>query len=353
MGRGKVLGEPIKGDCQQHARGDRQERPEVDAALAIVKTGIAVDKSDQQRANDRNRGRQIEAAIHRAHRVALGVRGAHNIGADDRGDHADAARQQREDQVIRVEGAPARYLGSAQHNAQDHRGHNGDLKRLENVGGHARAVTNVVAHQVGDHGRVARIVFRQIGFDFAHKVGADIGSFGIDAAADAHKQRDQRAAKAEAEQRIRRRDTVKQKDQRAAQQPQSHGQHAGNGARPVRNFKRLAVASARSRGHPHIRCHRHGHSDIPYGVREERAHQKRNGSADPDRHDRVITPDLFGFGGRWNKIHAEEQQDRQHRNGDGDRPELTAEIRVSTVPNPAPYLAHTVGARLIGQDLAS
>ena len=57
----------------------------------------------------------------------------------------------------------------------DQRGDERDLARLEQVGGHPRAVADVVADVVGDHGGVARVVLVHPLFDLADEVGADIG----------------------------------------------------------------------------------------------------------------------------------------------------------------------------------
>ena len=45
-------------------------------------------------------------------------------------------------------------------------------------------VTDVVAHVVGDHGRVARVVLGNAGFHLAHQVGPDVGGLGVDPATD-------------------------------------------------------------------------------------------------------------------------------------------------------------------------
>ena len=84
--------------------------------------------------------------------------------------------------------------------AEDERGDEGDLVGLEQVGGHAGAVADVVAHVVGDGGRVAGVVLGDAGLDLADQVGADVGRLGEDAAADPHEQGQQRAAEAEADQ---------------------------------------------------------------------------------------------------------------------------------------------------------
>jgi hypothetical protein len=80
----------------------------------------------------------------------------------------------------------------------------GDRVGLEQVGGHAGAVADVVADVVGDHGRVARVILRNAGFDLAHQVRADVGALGEDAAAEAREDRDQRTAEGEADQRVQR-----------------------------------------------------------------------------------------------------------------------------------------------------
>ena len=82
-------------------------------------------------------------------------------------------------------------------NAEDDRRDQRDFVRLEEVGGHAGAVTDVVTDVVGDRGRVTRVVFGDAGFDLADEVGADVGRLGEDAAADSQEQREQRAAESE------------------------------------------------------------------------------------------------------------------------------------------------------------
>ena len=91
--------------------------------------------------------------------------------------------------------------------------HGGDQRHgvgLEQVGGHAGAVADVVADVVGDHRRIARIVLRNAGLDLADEVGADVRALGEYAAAQAREDRDQRAAEGEADQRAQRRSGVAQ-----------------------------------------------------------------------------------------------------------------------------------------------
>ena len=82
--------------------------------------------------------------------------------------------------------------------AEDQRGDQRHRVGLEEVGGHAGAVADVVADVVGDRGGVARVVLGDALLDLADQVGADVGGLGEDAAADPHEHGEQRGAEAEA-----------------------------------------------------------------------------------------------------------------------------------------------------------
>ena len=88
--------------------------------------------------------------------------------------------------------------------AEEHDRDGRDRVGLEQVGGHAGAVADVVAHVVGDDGRVARVVLGDPGLDLADEVGADVGGLRVDAAAEAGEDGDQRATEGEADQLARR-----------------------------------------------------------------------------------------------------------------------------------------------------
>ena len=68
---------------------------------------------------------------------------------------------------------------------------------LEQVSRHARAVADVVADVVRDRGGIARIIFRNAGFDLADQIATDVSTLGEDAAAKTGKDRDQRGTEAE------------------------------------------------------------------------------------------------------------------------------------------------------------
>ena len=85
---------------------------------------------------------------------------------------------------------------------QHHGGDHGHRIGLEQVGRHAGAVADIVAHVVGDGGGVAGVVLGDAGLDLADHVAADIGALGEDAAAEPGEDRDQRGAEAEADQAV-------------------------------------------------------------------------------------------------------------------------------------------------------
>tara|TARA_B100000787_G_scaffold164280_1_gene146823 strand:- start:470 stop:829 length:360 start_codon:yes stop_codon:yes gene_type:complete len=74
--------------------------------------------------------------------------------------------------------------------------------RLEEVGPAPRAVADVVAHQVGDHRGVARVVLGDTHLHLAHQVCSHVGSLGVDAAAHLRKERHERCAEAEAHEEV-------------------------------------------------------------------------------------------------------------------------------------------------------
>ena len=107
---------------------------------------------------------------------------------DDRTDDADGADDQRQQQALGAEG------GLAEDERRDQR----DRVGLEQVGGHAGAVADVVADVVRDGRGVARVVLGDAGLDLADQVGADVRGLGEDATADTHEHGEQGATEAEA-----------------------------------------------------------------------------------------------------------------------------------------------------------
>ena len=196
-----------------------------------------VDERDHERADDREDAGGEEAAVDRRHRRLVLVGGAHREDADDRREHADRAgdRAGRSSPTptARVSGQIDCERGDAEDDRRDER----DLVGLEQVGGHAGAVADVVADVVGDGRRVARVVFGDALLDLADEVGADVGRLGEDAAADAQEQREQRAAEPEADEDRRARVLEDHDDHGRAEQAEADGEHAGDTAGAERDLR--------------------------------------------------------------------------------------------------------------------
>jgi hypothetical protein len=261
LSSGVVLGDPDE-EAGEHQADDRRA-PQVPHREQLLARADVEGHLSQHVAHDdmRNRperderedARHPQPAVERRHHVHLAGLRPHEPGADDRGDDGEAAERERINQ---------RRRGSRLHHerAEQHGGDDGHGIGLEEVGGHAGAVADVVAHVVGDHRRVARIVLGDAGFDLADEVGADVGALGEDAAAQSREDRDERAAEAEPDERmddvreVRLVDRVGIENREVAgdaEEPQPHHQQAGNGAAGERDLQRLIEAHARGFGRAH------------------------------------------------------------------------------------------------------
>ena len=114
------------------------------------------------------------------------VQGWHDIGHARRSLHKEAPNDGRHNghsaQGQGVHHGIAR-RASNQQGAQNHGGNEGDGIGFKKIGCHAGAIAHVIAHVVGNHSRVARIILGNTRFHLAHQVGADVSTFGKDATA--------------------------------------------------------------------------------------------------------------------------------------------------------------------------
>ena len=197
--RGVVVGD----EEQQRGDGEADQRAEVqvaDRGREDVDVGRrrreAVhhplrDRVERDRGDDAGGDQAlVERALDVAGRRLDGER------ADDRGDDRHAAEHERVQRDLRV------VLAGERQDAEQHDRDGGHDVGLEEVGRHAGAVADVVADVVGDHGRVARVVLGDAGLDLADEVGADVGALREDAAAQTGEDGDQRAAEADADERV-------------------------------------------------------------------------------------------------------------------------------------------------------
>ena len=309
-------------------------------ALPMPATTVAVGRADQRAERVRqvdergdhaqhrgdHRG-DVEAAVDRGE-AALALLGPGDVDADDRGEHADGGHDQREQQALLAERG----------RAQDQRGDQRDRVGLEQVGGHARAVADVVADVVGDGGGVARVVLGDALLDLADQVGADVGGLGEDAAADTHEHRQQGGAEAEALQHLRRAARVDQHDDRGAEQAEADGEHADHAAGAERDPHGLLAAAvlARGRGDPDVRARGQPHAEVADRGREHRADQEEDRPADP-------LAEVVGGQG--------EQQDEHDDDEDAERAELPVQVGGGAFLDRLADLLHLRGALARGEHL--
>jgi len=73
---------------------------------------------------------------------------------------------------------------------------------FKDIGGHPSAIADIIADVVGNGGGVTRVIFLELGFEFANEVCANIGGFGVDASAQTSEDADERGSEGEAGQAI-------------------------------------------------------------------------------------------------------------------------------------------------------
>ena len=174
-----------RGRGEGHATAGPERRAEADHQMR-----------DQRDAGERENAGRDQALVERAHDRLAGAE-LHEEGAGNRGDDADAADGERIDHH-----RAQHRLAGEEDRGENHGGDRGHRIGFEQVGRHAGAVADIVAHVVGDGRRVARIVFRNAGFDLADEIAADVSTLGEDAAAETREDRDQRSAEAERDKRV-------------------------------------------------------------------------------------------------------------------------------------------------------
>src|SRR5512133_3589619 len=201
----------------------------------------------------------------------------YEVGADDGGDDRDAAQNQGigHSAAEVVEGD----------SAEQHGGDKGYGIGFEQVGGHTGTVADIVAHVVGNHGRVAGVILRNTGLDLTDQVGTDVSALGEDTAAQTGKDGDQRSAETEADQLC---DHVLDRCARHqlgqdhvvtgnAQQSQTNHQHTGDGATLEGNVECFVDTGFCRFGGAHIGANRNEHADESGQSGEDRTDGKTNG----------------------------------------------------------------------------
>ena len=181
----------------------------------------AEERSAQRKGNSRhNARRDIGAHLQGCVRVRV-VLPADEEGGNDGCRDADCRNQKG------IEGAGAVEPACDQNAERQGRNQRADIA-FKQVGTHTGNVADIVADVIGDNGRVPGVVLRDARLNLADQVRADVGRFGIDAAADTGEQSDGGSTQREAEQ-----DIIvasDQVDEAASQQTQAHHAHAHDAA---------------------------------------------------------------------------------------------------------------------------
>ena len=283
IGAGVVFGDPHDqaGDDQADQRAPEQ-RHAGEGAVAHLEHRVHADHpaGGEPDRRDRQNGGGDHALVHRPHDIAVGAE-TDEEGADDRGDDADAADDQRVGHQL----GDQRRIGHEEDRGQHHGGDGGHRIGLEQVGGHAGAVADIVADIVSDGGRIARVILGNAGFDLADHVATDVGALGEDAAAETGEDRDQRGAEAQRDQRVDHlaaADGDAHVDQRSevadhAQESETRHQHAGDRPRLEGEVEALPQALLCRHGGTYVGAYRHVHADEAGGAGEHRADQEADG----------------------------------------------------------------------------
>ena len=270
----EVRARVVLGDVHHQAREDDADDG---GAQHLVAHGVVRPQQPRHhgKAHQRQASRPPQARVQGRHDLRARL-GFHHRAADDGAKDGNGAQQQRIDD--------GRAAGLAhQQCAQQHGGDQRHDIGFEQVGRHAGAVAHVVAHVVGDDGRVARIVLGDARLDLAHQVRAHVGALGEDAAAQPREDGNERGAKRQADQRFdqvmlrqagRARRHQQPVEQGHAQQAQADHQHAGDRAALEGHVQGLVDAQGGRLRRAHIRPHRDIHADEAAGARQHGADQK-------------------------------------------------------------------------------
>ena len=239
--------------------------------------------------------------------------------------------------------------GGGDRRAQDHRADVLGGGGLEDVRATARAVADVVAHEVRDHGGVAWVVLRDARLDLADEVRANVRRLGIDAAAELREERDEAGAEAEADDGLRRAKRIIQSaedevDDGDAEQAERDDEEAGDRAATQRDHQRLAQAAPRRAGDANIGLHRDLHADVASDAGADRADGEGDGGAQADVEGVLAKEAAFRERG---------QQHADHDGGDGgehgDGGVLAAQERLRAGVDGVGDLLHLRRAGIVGE----
>ena len=299
-----VAGDVDEGQARENADDARVEEPVPRVLLVQQRVG------DERHEHDREPGGDVEAQVEGVHRVAF-LSPPHHEDAGDAGDEPEGADDEREHHPGDV------LRGKVDRDAEDHRSDVLRGRRLEEIGASAGAVAHVVADQVRDHGRVPRIVLGDPRLDLADEIGAQIGGFGVDPAAELGEERHERSAEAEADdeegglarvaEAVVREEHHEDADERERDDEDPRDRSAAQGD-PEGITDRVLSRGARTE----VRLHRDEHADDPRQHRRDRADEERDGGPDGElrRCDSLDVLEEVDDGADQHRPAQREQRDR-------------------------------------------
>ena len=310
-----IFGVVLRDVNEDHGRRqpDQSADPKVKPRVRRLRGGHQPIAADAEADARQHRG-EVIPLVERLHRVAVFVR-LHHHDADDGCQQAEGAHDQRKQHALQPE------VGIQRH-AQDHGADVLGRRGLEQIGAAAGAVAHVVAHQIGNHRRVARVVLRDTRLHLAHQVGADVSRLGVDAAAKLRKQRHETGPEAVAHNQEG--DLLvldahqPQQQEQAADPDQAHGDDEQAGHRAAAKCDAQAVVQAGAGGGRRADVGANGdeHADIARDAGAQGAKNERPG--DVNRHLDAVHRIGSVFGPDVGVQHEEDDRDRHRQHGDGD-----------------------------------
>ena len=229
---------------------------------------------------------------------------------------------------------------------------------FEQVRATTGAVADVVTDEVGDDARVAGVVLGDPLLDLADEVRADVGSLGVDAAAELGEQGDERRPEAEADDEERCLGDGHFADERRIggedaphpEEGQGDDEEPGDGATAHRDLDRLDEA-APSRGcRPDVRLDRDEHADDPRRHRARGADEEGDARQHSDRQAGQLRH--VGDIGRFDDADDDADDDRADDREDPDGRVLAADEGGRTLVDGAGDVLHRLRPRVSREDPA-
>ena len=250
---------------------------------------------------------------------------AHGENTDEGKDQTDHGHHQRQDHGVGLNRSTATQLEQQLRTGGRGNRHGGNDRTdigLEDISSHTGGVTDTVADVVSDNPRVARVIFRNTGFDLTDQVGTDVRSLGVDTAADTGKQCNGGSTHGKTIDVFRCFRTTAKIDisNTDADQTEGSNRQAHDGTAVIGNLQSLGLTvSTSSFTGPHIGTGRRLHADIT-------ASHGTNSAADKSQCGLIV--------------HTDQNQDENHRNKNGQHPVLTTEESHGATINIVGNLTH-------------